>query len=145
MKVSECFPSKYVAAADLDGRVITLRIRSVTLEEMMGHDKKMTRKPVVWFHGTEKGFVLNVTNARTIAGLHGDEMDNWKDKRISIYATRVRAFGTVQDAIRVKEELPATPKPQAQAEPIEERSGLDDGEDVTDYSGHDEHMWEPGQ
>lgn len=146
MKVSDVFPSKYVAAADLEGRTLTLRIKKVTLEEMKDHDNKPIRKPVVWFHGTEKGFVLNVTNARTIAALWGDEMDDWVGKRIAIYPTQVRAFGKLQDCIRVREELPATPKPQAQAPQIEERVGLDDDEDVTDYEQHGgdyEGMWEP--
>lgn len=146
MKISQVFPSKYVAAADLNGKTVTLTIQRVTLEEMKDHDNKMIKKPVVWFEKATKGLVLNVTNAKIIANLYGDETDDWKGKRIGIYPTRVQAFGKPQDAIRVREEIPAMSKPVATAAQVEERSGLDDDEDVADFDPHGsdyEGMWEP--
>lgn len=134
MKISKVFPSKYVKAADLDGKTVTLTILKVTMEEMTTHDNKKANKPVVWFEKATKGFVINLTNALIIANLYGDETDNWTGKRISIYPTRVKAFGQMQDCIRVREEVPATAKPVAQAVHVEETTGLDDDEDVTDYS-----------
>ena len=133
MKVSVIFPSKYLTAADLNGKTFTLRIKAVTLEEMVTHENKKVKKPVVWFEAAQKGFVLNVTNGKIIAALYGDETDDWTGKRIAIYPTKVKAFGTYQDAIRVREELPATSKPVATATRTEEDSDLDDPEDVTDY------------
>lgn len=138
MKISKIFPSKYVAAADLDGRTVTLTIKGVTMEEMLTHDSKKVSKPVVWFEKATKGFVMNLTNAKIIAALYGDETDDWTGKRISIYPTKVRAFGQMQDAIRVREEIPALPKPTAQAERIEEATGLDDDEDVADFNDGDQ-------
>lgn len=132
MRVSEIFPSQYVKAADLQGKTVPLTIRSVTLEELTTCENKKSIKPVVWFQGTKKGFVLNVTNALAIAHLHGDEMDDWGGKRIAIYPTQVKAFGAIQDCIRVKDFIPAPPKPAAQSVPAEEPTGIDD-EDVTDY------------
>lgn len=134
MKISKVFPSKYVKAADLDGKTVTLTILKVTMEEMTTHDNKKANKPVVWFEKATKGFVINLTNALIIANLYGDETDNWTGKRISIYPTRVKAFGQMQDCIRVREEVPATAKPVAQAAHVEETTGLDDDEDVTDYT-----------
>lgn len=145
MKISKVFPSKYVAAADLNGKTVPLTIARVTMEEMITHDNKKVNKPVVWFEKATKGLVLNLTNAKIIATLYGDETDDWTGERISIYPTRVKAFGVMQDAIRVREEVPAQPKPTAQAATVEDSSGLDDDEDVADYSGHDENMWEPEQ
>lgn len=147
MKISKVFPSKYVAAADLNGKTVPLTIARVTMEEMITHDNKKVSKPVVWFEKATKGLVLNLTNAKIIATLYGDETDAWAGERISIYPTRVKAFGVMQDAIRVKEEIPAQPKPAAQAATTEETAEIDDGEDVTDFESHvtDEHMWEPGQ
>lgn len=138
MKISQLFPSKYVTAADLGGKTVTLTIKSVTLEEMTTHDNKKAHKPVVWFEKATKGFVLNVTNAKIIANLYGDETDLWPGRRISIYPTRVKAFGQVVDAIRVREEIPAAPKPVAQAAQVEERAEIDDDEDVADF----DQMWE---
>lgn len=143
MKVSDVFPSKYIKAGDLEGRTLTLRISKVTMEEMVTHDSKKVRKPVVWFEKASKGFVLNLTNALTIANLHGDEMDDWKGKRIAIYPTRVKAFGEMQDCVRVREEIPAIAKPTAQAVQVEERVGLDDDEDVVDH-GYDDNPFDDG-
>lgn len=147
MQISKVFPSKYVAAADLNGKPVTLTIKRVSLEEMKDHNSNLIKKPVVWFEKATKGFVMNVTNARTIADLYGDETDDWTGKRITIYPTQVRAFGKMQDCIRVREEVPAQPKPQAQAPQVEDRSGIDDDEDVTDFEAHDDFdgMWEPEQ
>jgi len=133
MKISQVFPSKYVTAADLQGRPFTLTIKTVTLEEMVTHDNKKVQKPVVWFTNAQKGFVINVTNARTIAALYGDDTEGWTGKRITIYPTQVRAFGQMQEALRVREEIPAQPKSATKAPQVEEPSGLDDDEDVADF------------
>jgi hypothetical protein len=137
MKMSDIFPSKYVKAADLNGRTVTLTIKGLAVEEMLNHSNEKERKPVLYFQKATKGFVLNRTNAMTIASLYGDESDDWTGKRISIYPTRVKAFGQMQDAIRVREEIPAQPKPMAQAVPVEENE-IDDAEDVTDNPFDDE-------
>lgn len=136
MKISVIFPSKYVKAADLNGKPVTLTIKSVTMEEMVTHDNKKANKPVVWFERATKGFVINLTNALIIAALYGDETDNWTGKRITIYPTQVKAFGKMEDCIRVRQEVPAQPKPQAQAATVEERAEIDDDEDVADYDAH---------
>jgi hypothetical protein len=132
MKMSDIFVSKYVKAADLNGKTVTLTIHTLRIEDMQNHQNERERKPVLYFERATKGLVLNRTNAMTIVALYGDESDDWVGKRISIYPTRVRAFGAVQDAIRVREEVPAVPKPVAQAAQVEERLSLDDDEDVAD-------------
>jgi hypothetical protein len=81
--------------------------------------------------------ILNATNARTIAALHGDDSIAWEGKRISIYPTTVRAFGKVNDVIRVVEQIPPAPKPAAiqAGSPVGalvEENEIDDQEDFTD-------------
>jgi len=134
VKISQVFPSKYVKAEDLQGKTVTLTIKAVTMEEMTTHDNKTAVKPVVWFEKATKGFVMNLTNALIIKNLYGDETDNWPGQRIAIYPTRVKAFGKMQDCIRVREEIPAIAKPVAQASETETPTGLDDDEDVTDFN-----------
>lgn len=134
MKISQLFPNKYVKAADLNGKTVTLTIAKLVVEEL-GHGAEKERKPVVYFKNATKGLVLNRTNGLIIAGLYGDEADDWTGKRISIYPTKVRAFGSMQDCIRVREEIPAEPRPQAQASSTEDVNEIDDVEDVTDEAG----------
>ena len=135
MNVHDIYGSKYLTAHDLGGKSFTLTIKAVTLEEMRTHDQKVVKKMVLWFAGANKGLVANRTNAMIVAGLYGPETDSWLQRRITIYPTQVRAFGSMQDCIRVREEVPSVPKPVAQAPTVEDTSGLDDPEDVTDYNG----------
>ena len=127
MNVHDLFPTRFIAAADLNGKSFTLTIRNVTLEDMQSHDNKTVTKPVAWFTNAAKGMVLNRTNTMVIADLYGPETDAWAGKRITIYATQVRAFGKMEPAIRVRPEVPAPPK--ATEVPVDEPSGLDDDED----------------
>jgi hypothetical protein len=135
MKISDLFPSKYVKAADLNGKPFTLAIKKLVIEEM-GHGNEKEKKPVLYFSNAAKGLVLNRTNAMIIANLYGDESDGWVGKRVTIYPTKVRAFGQMQDCIRVREEIPAQPKPQQQTQQVEE-SAIDDMEDVVDHADED--------
>jgi hypothetical protein len=122
MNVNDIFPTRFVSAADLNGKSFTLTIRSVTLEDMQSHDNKTVTKPVAWFTNAAKGLVLNRTNTMIIAELYGPETDAWAGKRITIYATKVRAFGKMEDAIRVREEVPppVPTKPAAASAPVDE-------------------------
>lgn len=134
MKITDIFPSKYVKAADLNGKPVTLTIKKLVMEEMLNHGNEKEVKPVLYFEKATKGFVLNRTNGFIIGALYSVETDNWVGKRITIYPTKVRAFGSMQDAIRVREEIPAQPKPVAQATQVEEASEIDDAEDTLDQA-----------
>lgn len=134
MNVYDLFPTRFVAAADLNGKQFTLTIRSVTLEDMQSHDQKTVTKPCLWFSNATKGMVLNKTNTMIIADLYGPETDAWAGKRITIYATKVRAFGKLEEAVRVREEVPPEPKPTAASAQVEEPSGLDDDDDGLDIT-----------
>ena len=131
MNIHELFPSKYVKAGDLNGKPVTLTIKALQIETL-GHGQEQERKPVLYFEKASKGLVLNRTNGMTIAGLYGPETSDWIGKRITIFATQIRAFGKLQDTIRVKEEIPAQPKPQTVAPQVEEANEIDDAEDVLD-------------
>lgn len=120
MNVNDIFPTRFVAAADLNGKSFVLTIRSVTLEDMQSHDNKTVTKPVAWFTNATKGLVLNRTNTMIIADLYGPETDAWAGKQITIYATKVRAFGKMDDAIRVREEVPTPKSPASAAVPTDE-------------------------
>jgi hypothetical protein len=98
MKISEAFPSKFVQASDLNGREVRLTIASLTFEKMSDQSEKLC----IYFRGTDKGLVLNKTNASTIADMHGDDTDLWVGKQITIFPTKVDFQGKRVDAIRVK-------------------------------------------
>ncbi len=116
MKVSQVYPTKYVKGDDLQEREVTLTIKAVTMETMMPTPGQETEEMVVWFKGTEKGYVLNQTNARTIAKLYGDDTDDWPGKRITLYPKHGFFFGKNQTVANVKPVVPPAPPPKREEE-----------------------------
>jgi len=100
MKVSEMFKGKYLKAADYtDPKVETI---AAVRQEAVG--KEGDRKWVVYFEGESRGWVLNITNATTIAQLLGTEQTKeWRGRKVELYSTPVPFGNEVVDAIRVRE------------------------------------------
>lgn len=111
------FPSEYIAAADLKGKDVTLTVSRVELSElrMEGGGKKV--KPLIFFQGANKKLVLNKTNAKTIAALHGGAVEGWVGKRITLYPTKARFGSSTVDAVRVRDQAPQQPAPPS-SEPV---------------------------
>jgi hypothetical protein len=58
---------------------------------------------VAYFIGGKKGMILNKTNCKIITKvLDTPYIDNWVGKSIIIYAAKVKAFGDMVEALRVK-------------------------------------------
>lgn len=106
MNISQAYPSRYLAADDLQGRAVTVTIETVTLQEIgQGHDKDT--KLVLTFTGKQKALACNKTNAKTIEKLWGSETDNWIGKPIILAVREVEFQGNMVWAIRVSLQKPA--------------------------------------
>lgn len=99
--INSCFPGSYLKASDLMNRTVKCVIDKVQVEDIGGEDK-----PVLYFHGKDKGLVLNKTNSGSIAALYGAETDSWEGKEVKLYPTKVSFQGSMVDAIRIKIEPP---------------------------------------
>jgi hypothetical protein len=109
------FPSEYLQAADLRGRDVVVTIEKVDPRHSLKRtDGSSDAKPVVTLRGKTKKWVLNKTNAKAIAKLHGKPLE-WIGQSIVIYPTTCEAFGDVVDCIRVK----AAPR-QPQQQPTDD-------------------------
>lgn len=111
MRMSQAFPTKYIKAEDIGSARPTVIIADVRLEDV--GDNEM--KPIAYFHGKEKGMVLNKTNAEMIAHLYGDETDAWRGQAIDLYTTMVM-FGT-RSVLGLRVMAPAPQMPAHQAGP----------------------------
>jgi hypothetical protein len=97
MKVKDMFPGQYLKATDLGGRRAMVTISRVEMEDIGDQEK-----PVVYFHGKEKGLVLNKTNATSIEEIaRTDETDRWRGVSIVLYPSRTDFQGKRVDCIRV--------------------------------------------
>jgi hypothetical protein len=96
------FPSDYLQADDLRGKDVTVTIASIEpRHELKGENNRIEHKPVVTVKNGTKKWVLNKTNAKTIAKKHGKPMD-WIGKQVTLYPTTCTAFGETVDCIRVR-------------------------------------------
>ena len=82
--VSEAYPG-FLEAGDLDGKDVTLTIRSVRASNGAdkGLDGKPIDKPIVAFEKAHKEWVLNKTNARTIRSLYGNRFSGWEGRKVT--------------------------------------------------------------
>lgn len=103
---TEIFP--YLEGEALVGSTLTLTIRDIKIEEMKSHKGKAETKYVLYFEENRKGFVLNKTNAKRCAVLHGATTGNWKGKQITLCTEQVQAFGETHNALRVIENASPT-------------------------------------
>jgi hypothetical protein len=106
MHIDQLYPSKFLRAADLNGRPLRVTIAGLKREDIGGE-----RKVVLAFTNDTKSLILNKTNGRAIAKALGDETRGWAGKDIVLVPTQVDFRGDMVDAIRVRA---ATPRPQQQ-------------------------------
>jgi hypothetical protein len=100
------FDRDYLAAFDLEGKAVVVKIRDVKAGELTAQGGRKSKKPVVYFDGKEKGLALNKTNARAIANLYGNDTDKWIGQRITLYPTTTMFGAENVECVRVKPEKP---------------------------------------
>ena len=112
------FPGRYLKAAHIGDKEVELTIRAVVREVVPCRSDsgkfKDENKYVIYFEEIaakaaregveEKRLIPNKTNAKIIASIHGDDIEGWVGKKITLIAPIVFAFGRKDPAIRVKEQ-----------------------------------------
>lgn len=94
------------------GEEKTLTIRKVSNEVVVGTDGKKETCQVAFFVEREKPMILNRTNMKTIAKIYNSPyIEDWGGKKITVYVKKVKAFGEVVDALRIREHVPKDEQP----------------------------------
>lgn len=99
----------YLGAYSLEpGQDITLTIAKVQREVITGADGKKEECTVCYWQEPQKPMILNVTNSKMIEKLLSTPyIEEWAGRRIQIGTERVKAFGEVVEALRVRKFLPS--------------------------------------
>jgi hypothetical protein len=129
MHVRLMFPAEYLSSEDMEaaGRDVTLTISGLDQEEVRT-DKGKEQRWVLSFHELDerhrkdnrqprKRLILNKTNTKQIAKIHGSETNDWIGKRVTLYGTTCQAFGDTVPCIRVRPKAPKQTKKQ-EPEPV---------------------------
>lgn len=98
------FNPDYLGAYSLDpGQELVLTIASVATEKVKNADGREDVCMVAKFKENVKPMILNKTNAKTIAKVFQTPfIEDWAGKQIQVYAEKVKAFGDVVEALRVR-------------------------------------------
>ena len=98
------FPGKYLKSAEMQGKDVTLTIKSVVLDDLPEEKGGTRKRGVVAFNETPKLVVLNRTNGTCLAKMFGPETNGWHGKRVTFFpAPFTDPFtGEVGTAIRVR-------------------------------------------
>ncbi len=91
----------YLAAVEFGERTPTFRIASVSLVDMEMDDGKKKTKGVVYFHETDRGLVMNRTNAEAMARMFGNETNEWAGRRVTLHSVEVQLGPKKVPGIRV--------------------------------------------
>lgn len=117
MNIEAAFPSKYLKAADLQGKTVRVTIRTV-LMEAIGQGNNADQRPILYFQGKEKGLVLNKTNATTISTFYGPDTDDWTGRDLELFSVMTDYQGRPVEGLRVRiPRLSTGPTQQRQPEP----------------------------
>lgn len=110
-------------AMPIDGKDVILTIDRVVQEEIINTDGKKSKEPVAYFRERtnpvtgepQKPMILNATNRKAIAKLaKSPYVEDWAGVQIQIYVDKVKAFGDIHDALRIRSMVNANiqaPKP----------------------------------
>ena len=92
-----------------DNKDLILTISAVRQEEVTGPDGKKEECIVCYFSDSEKPMILNSTNAKMIQKLLGTPyIEQWAGHKVQIGVEKVKAFGDVVEALRIRKFLPKT-------------------------------------
>lgn len=93
-----------------------LTIEKVVVEQVIDMEKGGSAKKdciIAHFKENCKPMILNKTNCKMIQTLYDTPMiEQWAGKRIIVRVEKVKAFGKLEDALRIKKEVPKVIAPQ---------------------------------
>ncbi len=116
-KVSEMIQSKFLRKDDVDDDVI-VTIKDVSLEDMPGDSGE--QRWVLAFRELPKGLVLNTTSIRVLEKAFGQDSDDWRGQKVSLYVDPNVSFkGQVVGGLRLRPLKAKAPK-AAQLVPVDD-------------------------
>jgi hypothetical protein len=86
--------SKYLKAADLQGKVVKVKISGVSLLEFEDQESGVkTQKPALGLVGKEKQVVCNATSIGELIQAYGPDSEKWVGKEIRLSTKHYPKFG----------------------------------------------------
>lgn len=101
----------YLGSWDIEDKDLVLTIKSVGVESVSNPSGKSEEKLVMHFVEDYKPMILNATNCKAIEKVCGTpDIENWVGNKVSIFTTKITAFGEETDALRIRSYRPVQAK-----------------------------------
>lgn len=116
---------------ELPNREVTLTIDRIVDEKVIAAGQSEVCTVCYWTDKNYKPMIFNVTNKKALARLYKTtDTDKLKGKAVVIGIEKVKAFGDVYDALRIRPRIPAAPRETAPVlceecgKPIQAQGGM---------------------
>jgi hypothetical protein len=100
----------YLGSWDLDdqpNREVVLTIEKIVDESVVANGQKETCTVIHWTDKTFKPMITNITNKKTLCKLYKTkDTEKLRGKSVVIGIDRVKAFGDIHDALRIRSRIP---------------------------------------
>ena len=93
MDYEAMFPGRFLKAADLAGREVTLTVERIEMSDLEEDDGEKKQRGIMRFVGKKKGLLMGRTNGEACRAMWGRDMDGWAGKRVTIGPDVVKEKG----------------------------------------------------
>lgn len=95
-------PKPYFNFRHLPAEGLKLTIKDTQKRELMNDKGELKSKPVVYFSDDPRGWVLNETAIKQLAGAWGKETETWAGRAVVLYADKTNFKGDIVGCIRAR-------------------------------------------
>lgn len=98
---SELYPGRFLKADLLKGKKVTLTIKEIDVQELIGETGKPAAKVIVSFAERPLELVLPKTNGECLRRMFGNNPREWVSKRVTLFPSTTKFGRDTVDCIRV--------------------------------------------
>ena len=98
---SELYPGRFLKADLLKGKKVTLTLKNVDIEELIGENNKAAAKVIVSFAERPLELVLPKTNGECLRRMFGNNPHAWIGKRVTLFPSTTKFGRDTVDCIRI--------------------------------------------
>lgn len=110
----QLYPGRFLKAGEFKEKKVTLTVKEVDLDELVGNDGTKKIKGVISFVETPKQIPLNKTNGLCLRAMFGRKVQEWIGKRVILFpgqwngeeAIRVWGSPDIKEEMAVEVQLP---------------------------------------
>ena len=98
---SELYPGRFLKADMLKGKKVTLTIKNINIEDLVGENNKTASKVIISFAERPLEYVCPKTNGFCLRRMFGNNPHDWIGKKVTWYGTTCKFGREDVDCLRI--------------------------------------------